>query len=563
MAAADIGVRLSLSRCLPFSTLQCRSNILGCSFGACQRAAILPDIKLDVVETSLISLPATPRHVRTTLAVSALMLAGLVALAPFAQKQLAKVDAFIPSFEATIFVTDFITSVLLFSQFSVHRTRALLVLASGYLFSALIVIPHALTFPGAFSPEGLLGAGLQTTAWLYWFWHIGFPLALFLYACLNEGKRPNRSMISASSAITRSAAIVVGVVCGLTVLATAGNEFTPRLSLDRTHLQPLNHDLGMVSTVICLAAIAALWVRRRSVLDQWLLVVAVAALSELVLAVALVNSRYSLGFYAGRAFSLATSTLVLVALLAETIRTQSRLMSANVLLQRERRNKLMNMEAMVASLSHELRQPLGALALNTETALQILEAASPDLEELRSIATDVNRDSQRVSQTLVSFGSLFGSAAPRREPLDLNAVVEEALRGLRRRGTPDEIIMQIELTPDLPMILGDGGQLHEMMINLVQNAIEALATVNNDPRLLRVSTGRDRDAIVLTVEDTGPGIDPSKIGAIFDAFVTTKPRGMGLGLAICRMIAERHNGAISAAPVDPHGSSFRVILPTG
>jgi signal transduction histidine kinase len=320
----------------------------------------------------------------------------------------------------------------------------------------------------------------------------------------------------------------------------------------------------MVSMVACLAAIAALWVRRRSVLDQWLLVVAVAALSEVVLAVTLVNSRYSLGFYAGRVFSLATSTLVLVVLLAETIRTQSRLMSANVLLQRERRNKLMSMEAVTASLSHELRQPLGALALNTETALQMLDAASPDLVELRSIASDVFHDSQRVSQTLVSFRSLFGSAEPRREPLDLNAVVEEALRGLRRRGAPDEIIMQIELTPDLPMILGDAGQLHEVVINLVQNAIEALATVNNDPRLLRISTGRfDRDAIVLTVEDTGPGIDPSKVGAVFDAFVTTKPRGTGLGLAICRMIIERHNGEISFASVDPRGSSFRVILPTG
>jgi signal transduction histidine kinase len=219
-------------------------------------------------------------------------------------------------------------------------------------------------------------------------------------------------MISASSTITRSAAIVVGVVCGLTVLATAGNDFMPRLFLDRTHIQPLNHDVGIVSMVICLAAIAALWVRRRSVLDQWLLVVAVAALSEIVLAVALVTGRYSLGFYAGRAFSLATSTLVLVALLAETIRTQSRLTSANVLLQRERRNKLMNMEAMAASLSHELRQPLGALTLNTETALQMLEAASPDLEELRSIATDVNRDSQRVAKRWLASAVYSGPPSP-------------------------------------------------------------------------------------------------------------------------------------------------------
>jgi preprotein translocase subunit SecE len=280
------------------------SSTLANRFGAYQGASILPDINPNQSEGLLVNL--TPRQVRTTLAVSALMFAGLAALAPFAHEQLAKVDAFIPAFEATIFVTDFITSVLLFSLFSVHQSRSLLVLACGYLFSALIVIPHALTFPGAFSPSGLLGAGLQTTAWLYWFWHIGFPIALLLYACLNDGKPPKKQVVFPTfSVITRSAAIVVALVCGLTLLTTAGDEFMPRLFLDRTHIRPLNHNVGEFTMVICLAALVMLWVRRRSVLDQWLLVVAVAALSEIILAVALVTGRYSLGFYAGRAFSLA------------------------------------------------------------------------------------------------------------------------------------------------------------------------------------------------------------------------------------------------------------------
>ena len=235
-----------------------------------------------------------------------------------------------------------------------------------------------------------------------------------------------------------------------------------------------------------------------------------------------------------------------------------------MMLQRERQNKLMNMEAMAASLTHELRQPLAALAMNAETTLLTLEAASPDLAELRSIASDVSRDTQRIDQTLHSFRSLFGKGEARRDPVNLNAVVEDALRDLSRDANDREIVRQIELTPDLPMIIGDSGQLYEIVINLVQNAIEALATVKNDARLLRISTGRfDRNAIMLTVEDTGPGIDPSKVDAIFDAFVTTKPRGMGLGLAICRMMVERHNGHISVSPVHPHGASFRVILPTG
>jgi signal transduction histidine kinase len=471
--------------------------------------SMLTATEANLPETSLARVPATPRHVQTTLTISLLMLAGLAAVAPFAHKQLAKIDAFIPSFEATIFVTDFITSVLLFSQFSVHRSRALLVLASGYLFSALIVVPHALTFPGAFSPEGLLGAGLQTTAWLYWFWHIGFPTALLLYACLNDGKEAKTLTASVSSLIVKSAAIVVGLVCGLTVLATAGDDFMPRLFLDRTHIQPLNHHVGTFTMAVCFAAFVMLWIRRYSVLDQWLLVVAVAAISEIVLAVALVTGRWSLGFYAGRAFSLATSTIVLIALFTETIQNQARLARANFMLQRERQNKLMNIEAVVASLSHELRQPLGALAMNAETSLLVLAAGSPDLGELRSIAHEINQDSLRSSEILHGFRRLFGKDEARRNPVNLNAVVEDALRALRRDVTGQrEIAWRIELTPDLPIIMGDAAQLHEVVINLVQNAIEALANVESSDRQLRISTASlGNDKIVLTVEDTGSGID--------------------------------------------------------
>ncbi len=100
--------------------------------------------------------------------------------------------SFIPSIEAIIFVNDFITSVLLFTQYSIVRSRAILVLASGYLFTALIVIPHALTFPGAFAPTGLLGAGFQSTGWLYYFWHIGSASAVLFYALLKDANPPLR-----------------------------------------------------------------------------------------------------------------------------------------------------------------------------------------------------------------------------------------------------------------------------------------------------------------------------------------------------------------------------------
>src|SRR5580704_16374201 len=115
-------------------------------------------------ETWLLSLPPTRRQARLAIAVAVCQVAAFVLLAPFTKTHLAEINAFIPAFEGIIFVTDLVNSVLLFSQFAIYRLRALLVLACGYLFSALMIIPHALTFPGAFSPTGLLGAGLQTTA---------------------------------------------------------------------------------------------------------------------------------------------------------------------------------------------------------------------------------------------------------------------------------------------------------------------------------------------------------------------------------------------------------------
>ena len=146
-------------------------------------------------ETWLLSLPPTRRQMRWAVAVAVCQIAALALVAPFAKAQLAEINAFIPAFGGVIFVTDLITSVLLFSQFAIYRLRAILVLACGYLFSALIIIPYALTFPGAFSPTGLLGAGLQTTALLYWFWHLLFPLALLGYGLMKD-ENPIRVRVS-------------------------------------------------------------------------------------------------------------------------------------------------------------------------------------------------------------------------------------------------------------------------------------------------------------------------------------------------------------------------------
>jgi len=133
----------------------------------------------DESQISLAYLPPTPRQARSALAGAAVLLLGLAVLAPFAGKPLPHVNGFIPALDATIFVTDFITASLLLAHFSVTGSRALLALACGYLFSALVVVAHGLSFPGAFSSTGNFGGSSQTTIRLYLFWHFGFPAALF------------------------------------------------------------------------------------------------------------------------------------------------------------------------------------------------------------------------------------------------------------------------------------------------------------------------------------------------------------------------------------------------
>jgi signal transduction histidine kinase len=518
----------------------------------------------DDTERWLVDLPPTSRQRWMALGVAAVLLLGFAVLAPFAAVQLPQSDAFIPVLEAMVFVTDFITSVLLFALFSIYRSRALLVLASGYLFTALIVIPHALTFPGAFSPTGLLGAGLQSTAWLWIFWHVGFPAAMLAYALLKDRKSDKSDLqASALPAIGWSVAIVVGLVCGLTWLATAGDEFLPRLFLDRMRPSMTGHYTAIFMIVLCAIAPAVLWPRRRSVLDQWLLVVGLAFILEMAFTALFVNPRFSLGFYAGRSFSLVTATVVLAVLLAETTRLYARLARSNMLLQRERNNKLMNLEAMAASFSHEVKQPLTAIVANGGAALRFLGHARPDLDEARSALKSIVDDGHRASQVFDNLRALFGRTGREHKPIDVNEVARAALGTLRSDLMDHDVTSRAELTPELPLVMGHRGQLQEVIVNLAHNAIDAMDAVKDDRRLLQVRTEHHDGNVILAVEDSGPGIDPEKLDSIFDAFITTKPNGMGLGLAICRMIVEHHGGQLFASPAQPRGAVFRVVLPVG
>ena len=259
----------------------------------------------------------------------------------------------------------------------------------------------------------------------------------------------------------------------------------------------------------------------------------------------------------------AIGAYVLAALFAERRDSEARLARSNVMLERQRNNKLMSLEAMAASISHEMKQPLTAITANGVAALHLLERAPPDLEEARSALSDIVGDGYRVSRVLDNIRSLFGRVDQKQEPIDANEAARASLRSLRGELNEHGVTARVELAPELPLVLGHRGQLEEVIANLIHNAIEAMDGVGAERRVLTVRTKRGGDnAVVLDVDDSGPGVDPKHLDAIFDAFVTTKPQGTGLGLAICRMIIERHGGQLSALSDGRTGARFQIVLPS-
>jgi PAS domain S-box-containing protein len=265
---------------------------------------------------------------RLALAVVLLSLTIFIGTVPFARLMLPQVWAFIPIYEAALIVSDLITAILLFAQYSLLRTRSLLVLGCGYLFTAAMIVPHALTFPGVFAPTGLLGAGSQSTAWLYIFWHGGFPLIVITYALLKGSEGDTAAPRGSSRATVASAvAVVLAAACALTLVATAGHDALPALMVKNHHMPTVNFAYIAV-WLLTPAALVALWVRRpHSLLDMWLMVVMCAWLFEVGLSAVLNGGRFDLGFYAGRIYGLLAATFVLSMLLLDMAALYARLIS--------------------------------------------------------------------------------------------------------------------------------------------------------------------------------------------------------------------------------------------
>jgi signal transduction histidine kinase len=514
-------------------------------------------------QPALISaLPPTPAQKQAACAVAVFLLVAFLLALPFAHVSLPKVDAFVPIVASVMFLSDAMTAVLLFGQFSVLGSQALLVLASGYLFTSFVVVFYALTFPGAFSLTGLLGAGLQSAGWLFIAWHVGLPITVIGYAILSRVPTEGHGdRTSVGPAIVASVVVVVCLVGTLTWFVTVHEDLLPVLVLNVVEVSGLK-SVTLTALALSITSIVLLWVWQRSILDLWLLVVSFAWLLDSIFMI-VTESRYTVAWYGNRILGISSASFVLFVLLAESLTLYARLAVSVATQAREREARRLSMDAISAALAHEIKQPLGAIATNANAGLRWLTKNPPEVVEARQTFRDIASDSHRANEVIQSVRSMFGKEAQARTALDTNELVRETMAIVRGDLEAAGVTTELQLEGRLPMVSAHPGQLQQVILNLIANAADAMRPITERARVLAVRSEATKPAgIAVSVADSGTGIDPQDVDRIFEAFFTTKANGMGMGLAICRSIVESHGGTLSVAAGSPHGSVFRIVLPS-
>jgi signal transduction histidine kinase/CheY-like chemotaxis protein len=544
---------------------------------------------------------------RLALALILVLAAGFAAAAPFARTRLPEVPAFIPVYETALTILDLVTAIILFGQFAMLRGGALLALAGGYLFSGLMTIAHALTFPGLFAAHGLLGAGPQSTAWLYMFWHGGFAAAVMAYALLQR-RDPDRDPFGAApwAAVFGCAAAVVALVCGLTWLATAGAPALPAIMAGNRYTAAMIFVVGTV-WLLGLLGVAIFWLRRPlTILDAWLMAVLTAWVFDIGLSAVFNAGRFDLGFYAGRVYGLLATSFVLAVMLIETSRLYGRLAQAATrlsgrvgtleaserahLIELERSNselreevaerrrteaqlvQAQKMEAignLTGGMAHDFNNILGVVIGNLDL-LRERCTDDPEAEELAGEAMQAALRGADLNRRLLAFA--------RRQPLqparvDLNALVDGIVTLLRRiLGEQVEIVLDPEA--ETWPVVADATQLEAAVTNLATNARDAMpkggkltiATGNRhlDPDYAaqhpEVTPG---DYALIEVSDNGTGMPRDVMSRIFEPFFTTKEQGKGTGLGLSMVFGfiKQSGGHITVYSEPGIGTTFRLYLP--
>jgi PAS domain S-box-containing protein len=224
--------------------------------------------------------------------------------------------------------------------------------------------------------------------------------------------------------------------------------------------------------------------------------------------------------------------------------------------------RVMTMGELVASIAHEVNQPLGAIVTNGNACVHLLSRKVPDLDKSREVVGRMIRDGMRASEVIKRIRNLLQKTPSVKERVNINDTIQEVIALVGSDVVRNKIELQVELQEDLPAVLGERIQLQQVILNLILNAKDAMSGAQTNPRELQIRSGKDSGgAVAVAVRDTGHGLDPDHVERMFEPFFTTKPEGMGLGLSISRTIVEAHGGTLWAMPNEDKGATIQFIVP--
>jgi C4-dicarboxylate-specific signal transduction histidine kinase len=227
-----------------------------------------------------------------------------------------------------------------------------------------------------------------------------------------------------------------------------------------------------------------------------------------------------------------------------------------------RADGIATVEELSAYTAHEINQPVAALVTNAQAALRFLAEQNPNLDEVRRALSRVLQLGNRIGEVVQRTRALVQRVAPQEDEFEINEAIQESISLNREALVTNDVSVHTRFAQDLPLIRADRVQLQQVALNLITNAVEAMSGVSEGTRDLYVSTGRTESGeVIVAVQDSGPGLDTQNLDRVFDAYYSTKPRGLGIGLAICRSIIEAHKGRLWATRAEPSGAIFQFTLP--